>query len=237
MPLSTVRSFLTRSVTNATLEKGAQTAIKLFHEAAERVPAYKDFLKKNGIDHRSIRTARDFAKIPVTDKPSYMNAYSLPELSWDGDFTTASCVSTSSGSTGVPFYWPRARRHDAAINTMIQHKFEDIFDTKSGTTLAVDSFALGQWIAGLEFYNAIKWTAERGSKITVITPGIDKVEAVREIEKLAPYYDRVVIGGYPPFIKDIIDQGSISGINWSTIDLRILAGGEAVSDIWKDRLL
>ena len=237
MAFSILRTLKTDSPLTQSARSGSKRALKLFHEAAQRVPAYKDFLRKHRIDPRSVKTPSDFAKLPVTDKPTYMSAYDLKDLSWDGSLAIAKCVSTSSGSTGAPHFWPRGHQHDTVINMMIQKMYEDIIGTGTGSTLAVDSFALGQWIAGFEFYNATRWTAERGNHIVIVTPGIDKVEAANEIKKLASYFDRVVIAGYPPFVKDIVEQGALVGIDWPAIDVHFIAGGEAVSDVWKDRLL
>ena len=237
MAISTIKTLDPASRIVNSEKRAAKRALTLFHDAARRVPAYKDFLHKNGVDPQHIRTIADFAHVPLTDKPSYMTQYSLDELSWDGALSYAKCVSTSSGSTGVPSFWPRGQTHDVAINLMLQRLYEEVFNTRTGSTLCVNSFALGPWIAGFEFYNGVKWTAERGSNMTMLTPGIDKAEAVKEILKLSGLFDRVIIGGYPPFLKDIIEEGRSAGIDWSTIDLRLLAGGEAVSDYWKDRIL
>ena len=217
--------------------KGFRRALKLFQEAAVRVPAYRDFLKRNEVNPDTVRTAEDFARLPTTDKHNYITQYDMRDLSWDGAIAEAKYVSTSSGSTGTPYFWPRGHRQEMIVNQMNQRMYEDIFGSATGSTLTVDSFALGQWIAGFEFYNATKWTAERGSHIVTVTPGIDKTEAVREVQKLAKYFDRVVLAGYPPFVKDIIEHGSEEGLDWPSIDVKLMMGGEAVSEVWKDRIL
>ena len=211
--------------------------MKLFHEAARRIPAYKDFLEKHKVKPERIKTKADFAHVPTTDKPSYISQYSLEELSWNGTLSSAKYISTSSGSTGTPFFWPRGHNQDVAVALMFQKIYETIFDSKNGSTLFIDSFALGTWIAGLEFYNATKWTAEQGSPIVIATPGIDKFEAVNEIQKLAPAFRQIILGGYPPFIKDIIEFGKSNGIVWEHYDLRLFLGGEAISEAWRDRIL
>lgn len=217
-------------------EHAFKIAFDVFHEAARRVPAYADFLKKNGVDHKKIRDRADFAHVPLTNK-QYFSDYSLKELSWDGVLDNSIYVSTSSGSTGVPFFWPRGHAQDIASGSIFQHIYEDIFETKKGSTLVINSFALGTWIAGFEFYNAAKFNADQGSNIVISTPGIDRGEAIRQFKKLAPLFDRVVFEGYPPFIKDIFDEGAADGIEWSDYDIRILVGGEAVSAVWREKVL
>ena len=222
---------------SASLNSGKRAfarALHLFHEAAERVPAYKDFLKKEKVRPEQVRGESDFEQVPLTDKSNYFSRYDLKDLSWDGTLASAKYVSMSSGSTGIPFFWPRGEEQDVMVGLMAQRLYEDIFDARHGTTLFVDSFSLGTWIAGLEFFNSVRWAAEHGTHITVVTPGIDKEEAVHQIKTLAPLFSRVILAGYPPFVKDILDHGIINGIDWKTIDLRLLFAGEAVSEVWRD---
>lgn len=236
MALSTISSLDPASEATNSDQRGFNRALKLFREASEHIPAYKDFLKRAKIKPASIRSRSDFAQVPLTDKINYIGNYSLEQMSWGGTLNSARYVSTSSGSTGTPFFWPRGLDQDILVGAMFKNIYERIFDVKRGRTLFVDSFALGTWIAGLEFYNATKNVADFGSNIVMVTPGIDKVEAINQIRKLSPLFDRVVLGGYPPFVKDIIEHGTISGIDWQTFDMRLFFGGEAVSDSWRDKV-
>lgn len=217
--------------------KGFRKAMALFKEAARRVPAYKDFLQKNGIDPSRIFTPEDFAKLPRMDKPNYMSQYSLEERCWDGSLLHARYISTSSGSTGVPFFWPRGVAQDATTGHMFRNIYKNIFSVGEERVLFVNSFALGTWIAGFEFYNATKWVGDQDGRVTIVTPGIDKHEAVNQIRKLAPLFDRIVIGGYPPFVKDIIDGCEHAGIDVANLNLHLLVAGEAISIAWKQRML
>ena len=212
-------------------------ALAIFKEAAVRVPAYRDFLQKNRVNPDLVETESDFAQVPPTDKPNYFTAYRLPELSWDGTLAGAKYISSSSGSTGVPFFWPRGDVQNDIAGRIFQRIYEDIFDSKQGTTLFVDSFALGTWIAGLEFYNAAKFSADLGSTIISVTPGIEKAVAVDSVKRLAPAFDRIVLAGYPPFLKDIIESGEAAGISWHDYDVRFITGGESFSEMWRSRVL
>ncbi len=44
--------------------RGLENALRVFHDAAARVPAYSHFLRKNGIEHTRISNYEDFSKIP-----------------------------------------------------------------------------------------------------------------------------------------------------------------------------
>ena len=237
MALAPIRSIDPASSSAHTPDRAFKRALLVFKEAARRVPAYKDFLRKAGIRADRINTAADFALVPETDKPTYFSQYSLEDLSWDGMLAKSKYVSTSSGSTGVPFFWPRGETQDRMTGLLAENVFRRLFGAARGTTLFVNSFSLGTWIAGLEFFNAARFTIERGTDMTIVSPGIDKGEAVQQIRTLAPFYDRVVLAGYPPFIKDIIEFGEETGVRWSAIDLRLFFAGEAVSEVWKEGVL
>src|SRR5687768_17248694 len=56
-------------------QKGIERALQLFHAASERVPAYKDFLKKNHINPSLIQTAEDFKQVPTVNKNNYLKIY------------------------------------------------------------------------------------------------------------------------------------------------------------------
>lgn len=217
--------------------KAFKRALELFRSAAARVPAYKDFLQKNHIEADSIQTKEDFAELPLLNKENYITQYSLPDMSWDGSLAADKYISSSSGSTGVPFYWPRGAVQDAVVGGIFKRVYEDMFGTKTGSTLCVDSFALGTWIAGFELFNATSFTADCGSNLVLVTPSIDKQMAIEQIQKLRSSFDRVVIAGYPPFVKDILEEGIQNGVDWKRWDVRLLTGGEAISERWRDYVL
>src|SRR3989344_5952796 len=67
------------------IKKGEKRALQLFSLMAQRVPAYKDFLKKNNINAEKIKTINDFKHVPTIDKDNYLRIYPLEKLCWDGE--------------------------------------------------------------------------------------------------------------------------------------------------------
>lgn len=211
--------------------------IKLFQDVAERVPAYKAFLQRNRIKPHSIQTIEDFKKIPLIDKKNYLTQFSLHDLSWDGNLFNSRIISVSSGSTGVSFFWPRGEEQDKEGIWMHEQIFKKIFGLDQGNTLVVVCFSMGTWIAGSFTTTSSMGVADRGYKINTVTPGLEQEEALKVIKELSPSYSRIVIAGYPPFVKDIIDEGYRQGINWKKLQLRFLWAGEAFSEEWRSYVL
>jgi len=217
---------------------GEKRALDLFHTVARRVPAYKNFLEKEHIQEKKIRTYHDFTKyVPLIDKENYITQYPLADLCLDGNLFTNRIISVSSGSTGEPFYWPRGLVQDLEGAEMHTPIYNNIFQMNQTSTLVVNCFSMGAWIAG-SFTTASTLTyADKGNPVNIITPGLDKTEAINAIKHLAPSYEQVLLVGYPPFIKDIIDEGTRAGVKWKEMKTRLMTAGEAFSEEWRDYVL
>lgn len=210
-------------------------ALRLFRSASVGVPAYKDFLKKNRIDPAKIKTITDFSDVPPVNKKNYLLKYPLERLCWDGEMASSDMISLSSGSSGEPFFWLRSKEHEQ--ETMLDHELflVDSFGINKRSTLFIVSFSMGMWVAGTLTHRAVQDIASR-YKMTVITPGINKNDVLNIIKKLGPKYDQIIIAGYPPFMKDIVDGGGTSGIDWKKLKVRFLFAAEAFSEKWRDHM-
>ena len=202
--------------------RGFDNALKLFKKASVHVPAYKDFLKKHKIDPSKIRTE------------NYLLAYLLKDLLWDGNWSGSHIISMSSGSSGKPFFWPRGLNTVTQSAQLHEKIFSQGFDTKNKTTLAVVAFAMGTWIAGTYTISALQQLTKEGHKIVTITPGIMKDEIVKIFKTIAKGFDQVILFGYPPFVKDVIDAAIDEKINIKALNLKLILAGENVSESWRD---
>ncbi len=215
---------------------GEEMALKLFSEMSDRVPAYKHFLEKHKINPKQVKTIADFKKVPVIDKENYINKYPLNELCWEGKIEDSYLLSASSGSTGIPNFWPRSTEQTyqgALISELI---YKNFFQMDKKNTLYIVAFAMGTWIAGTYMMMSTEWVAQKRYPITVVTPGTNKEEILRLIRLGAKNYEQIILIGYPPFVKDVIDTGKTEGINWEKINIRFMFSGEAITEKWRTYL-
>lgn len=217
-------------------KRGDDRALKLFHEAAERVPAYKDFLKKQKIDPSKIKNLSDFTQVPPVSKDSYLREYSLKDLMWDGSIKDKRLtISSTSGSTGEPFYFPRETGQDEQYAALAELYLLTNFDIANKSTLYVIGFPLGPWIGGMFTYRAIKMVAERGQyALSVATPGVSSAEIIKTVKKLGKEFDQVIIGSYGPFLKDALDEGERLGLNWKEYNCKFIFAAEIFSEGFRD---
>lgn len=218
------------------MRRGELRALKLFREMAARVPAYKDFLAKNGVRASQVKTIRDFGQVPLTNKENYLLSYPLESLCWDGNLKRGRWViASTSGSTGEPFYFPRTRYQDDQFALTAELCFLDFFAIDRKSTLFINCFALGVWIGGMFMYEAVKSIID-GDRyaLSMITPGADKTEALKAVRNLAPQFDQIIIGGYAPLVKDLIDEGAKRGLDWSRYDMKYFFAAEGFTEGLRD---
>jgi phenylacetate-CoA ligase len=215
----------------------AERAVALFRTTAESVPAYREWLAEQGFDAKSVRSAADFARVPVMSKQNYVLRYPLAARCRNGRVEDCDMVAVSSGSTGVPTFWPRNARDEYAVMRRFEQVFVDAFRADERRTLAVVCFALGTWVGGMYTTNACRLLSARGHPVVVVTPGNSKDEILRVLGDLSAGFEQVVLLGYPPFLKDTLDAGRARGIDFASMHVKCVMAGEVFSESWRDLLL
>ncbi len=205
----------------------AESMLELFHEAATRVPAYKDFLHTHHVDPKAIKTLEDFKQVPVTNKDNYLRKYPLIDLCWDGTLEQALVFAATSGSTGKPFYFPHDHELDWQYSVLAELFLEQgMREGREGPTLVLVTFGMGVWIGGLFTYQAFELASLRGKNVSILTPGVNKGEILHALRDLAPNYKQTIVIGYPPFVKDVLDEALLSGIPLHELNIRMLFAAE-----------
>jgi phenylacetate-CoA ligase len=208
--------------------------LALFHDVVAHVPAYRAFLTQQGISYSSIQTFEDFVNLPLLTKDNYHKCYPLADLCRFGKLEMCDTIAVSSGSTGKPTFWPRFLTDELQIATRFEQIFHDSFHANTRRTLAVVCFTLGTWVGGMYTTNCCRYLSSKGYPVTVVTPGNNKEEIFRVVQELGMNFEQVVLLGYPPFLKDVIDTGIARGVEWSRYQIKLVMAGEVFSEEWRD---
>lgn len=213
-------------------EAGEKKALKLFHTMAERVPAYKDFLKKNNVKHEAVRTIADFQNVPITDKKNYIEKYPLAQRAWDGDLSTSRIIAASSGTTGEPKFWPRGsfQELEAAVTHELLYKY--LFEVDKHKTLLLIGFPMGVYVSGVATVLPSMAVAEKLQNMTVATVGTNKIEILRLLRELSPTYEQTILVGHPFFIKNVIETARVEKIKIPKV--KMLFCSEGFNEKWRD---
>ncbi|MDG6103144.1 phenylacetate--CoA ligase family protein [Dactylosporangium aurantiacum] len=233
--LAGLRDFYAAPLVGAagTPDDGAGAALRLFHDVATRVPAYRSFLDAHGVDPAAVVSADDFARVPLLTKAEYHRRYPLPQLCRDGRLDAAETVAVSSGSSGEPTVWPRSVLDELVVARRFEQALAGSFRADRRRTLVVVCFALGSWVGGMYTAAACRHLAAKGYPITVATPGNNLDEILRVVRELGPHFEQVVLAGYPPFVKNVVDAGRQRGVDWPAYRIRLLLAGEVFSEEWR----
>jgi phenylacetate-CoA ligase len=207
--------------------------LELFHTVACDVPAYAQFLADHEVDPTRVSTFDDFTRLPLINKANYHSQYPLRDLCRHGRLEANDFVAVSSGSTGQPTFWPRFVTDEFAVSRRFEQAFHDSFRADERRTLAVVCFALGTWVGGMFTASCCRHLAARGYPITVVSPGNNVSEILRVVQRLAPEFEQTVLLGYPPFLKDVVDAGTASGLDWAAYKPRLVMAGEVFSEEWR----
>lgn len=218
------------------MREGEKKALKLFHAMAERVPAYKDFLKKNKVKHESIKTIIDFTKVPVTDKKNYIEKYSLAQRCWDGSLSSSRIIAASSGTTGEPKFWPRGSFQEFEAAITHESFYRHLFDIEKYRTLLIIGFPMGVYISGMATVLPSFAVGEKGYDMTLATAGLNKDGILKLLAAEAKEYEQVVFIGHPFFVKDVIESGSEYGVDWVRLRLKIMLCSEGFKESWREYL-
>jgi len=210
-----------------------QTALHVCSRTARATPAYRAFLAEHDLAPEGIVSIDDFLSLPPLTKQNYLLRHPLPDLCRNGRLEECDMIAVSSGSTGNPCFWPRFLTDELAIAVRFEQIFHDAFRADERRTLVVICFALGTWVGGMYTAACCRHLATKGYPLTVITPGNNREEIFRVVQELGPLYEQVVLCGYPPFLKDVIDTGRARGIDWTPYGIKLVMAGEVFSEEWR----
>lgn len=200
--------------------------------------AYQDFLKKARINPEKIKTLEDFQRVLPVSKDNYLRSYPWEKLCMPGSLIEQSLVLTStSGSTGRPFYFPRNGILDAQSSLYHQMFMKNNGLDVTKSTLVLICFGMGVWIGGVITYQAFKNISERGYPLTILTPGVNKREIYEALKNVGPKYDQIIMCGYPPFMKDVVDEAKENGVNWSNYKIKMVFAAESFSEKFRDYMI
>jgi phenylacetate-CoA ligase len=212
----------------------SKRSLELFRKAARELPAYKHFLEMKRFDADKVQEIDDYSLIPLTSKKGYLQLFPHKDLVWDTDWNAPLWFCSTSGSTGEPYYFPRndelARQASEFARDFI--KYSSYGKTR---TLVIMAFGMGVWIGGVMTLRAFEIAAqELGSPTSFLPTGYNKQEIFKALKKLSPQYDQTILVGYPPFVKEIIDEAKSEGIDLKKLHMRLMFAAEAFTERFRD---
>ena len=209
--------------------------LKTINYAIENIPAYRDFLIKSRVKLDKISNEKEFLKLPIINKETYIQKYPLFERIPKN--TMPDFVYASSGSSGVPTFWFGSKQHESVGGDIHEQIVRDVFKIKKNEpTLVIVCFAMGVWIAGNYTVASFRELSKKGYLISVISPSIEHKDILNVLKNLAPMFKNVIICGYPPFLADVINEVKKNKISLPS-KLKFLLSGDRFPETWRSDFL
>ncbi len=215
-------SFLQRVDPDFLEAMGEKKVLRAYRRAKKYIPAYKRVLKKHKVG--SIRTIDDFnTKLPVLDKHNYVHKYSLLDRTDRRELPRAGgmLVESSGSHSKTPTNWFRTLKEEQAIQKDVVFESKYIFGDKPH--IIISCWSLGAWTTSYSFCYYFEPLG------IVKNIGPDVAQIVQTI-KMMGTKNNYILGGYPPFIKHLIDTGKL---DWKKYNISLVVGGEGFIPGWR----
>ncbi len=192
-----------------------------FEKSKRECPAYADFCQKNGCEVTLDGWVPNFTQVKPMDKGNFIKKYTMDELCRGGRIPKKGAViDQSSGSTGKPTCWVRARDERSAVARTMQIALRE-FVGQEKHILFVNAFALGPWATGM----FVSYSVSDECLLISTGPDIDKIVGIMEDMGSDKYL--YVVAGYPPFLKMLADSKKL---DWKKFHALAFYGGEGMSE-------
>lgn len=213
----------------------SKNSIKLFHKAARDLPGYKDFLHSHDFNPKTVKNAHSFRQVPRTTKASYLRKYPAKDLVWPEDQKNLLLYCSTSGSTGEPFYFPRTEKLSWQYSMLVENFLRQNPPKNGGSTLVVVGFGMGVWIGGIITLRAFEIAAQRmEAPVSILPTGYNTNEIYKALKKLGPNFEQTIIIGYPPFVKELVDEAPLNGIDLKKLNVRFLFAAESFTETFRN---
>lgn len=191
-----------------------------FLKAKRKIPAYRDFLKRNGFEKMSYRGLMPkLETIPVMDKENYVKWYPLEERCIYGKIPHKDVIiDESSGSSGTPTNWVRGKVERKRNAKFIQFGMRNLLG--KDPMFIINAFALGPWATGMN----ISMSCVKFSMLKSLGPDENKI--INTLLQFGTHHHYVIMG-YPPFLKLLVDKAPI---DWHHYRVTFIFGGESMSE-------
>lgn len=195
------------------IENSKKRVLEVFHFAAKKVPAYRDFLSKHGINPRKIRTIIDFHDhVPILTKKDLFVDYSLKDWSVNGDYGSPVSFFVSSGFSGTYSYGINDERRYKKSTLHSEFLLNIVFDIFKKKTIVLNCHLGG-----------LRLPVRRLSILEVSA----QTKAVLDfLDKLSGDFDQFLVMGEQQFIKDLVEEGIYRGFDWNRQQIYFITGGE-----------
>ncbi|PIN76682.1 hypothetical protein COV17_01515 [Candidatus Woesearchaeota archaeon CG10_big_fil_rev_8_21_14_0_10_36_11] len=221
--------FVTKSTPDALEAISERKVVSVFKNAAQKTPAYQKLLKTYNINYKEINTIKDFnERVPQKNKENYVRRYPIEARCMYEKLPAHGNIDESGGTSGVATNWIHDFEEQNLLFRSLKFEFNYIFDGNTKNFLVISAWSTGPWATGVKFCELMERMA------LVKNTATDPKDIIKTL-KMFGTNKNYLIGGYPPFVKNLIDECSRE-INWKRYNIDLVTGGEGVTLEWVNHI-
>ncbi len=220
---SRIARYLSTASPEQLASAGQRKALKAFHRAAQRVPAYREILRRHGVDPKDITTIEQFRKkVPIVDKETIFAANELRDLCPSGNLDDISLFYSSSGHSGVFSFGVETRADAKKAALALEFALQNNFGVLDRKTLLVNCLPMGIKIQ------------TRTLPLAETSLRADVIQAL--VRKLKDDFDQFLLIGEHAFLKKVIEEGAEQDVPWKDLVVHVITGAEYIAENFRSYL-
>ena len=205
------------------LARSRRQAIQAAVRASRQSAAYRVLLQEHHIEPASLGVGTDLAALPVLTKNNTFERFTLDKLAGPMPVHDWADVLTSSGRGGRTFGFKltsRARHESSWFD--IDIGLQDLFNVDGKSTLLVNCLPMG--------------VVFKSRAVTVANVSVREDMACSILRAIGPKFEQTVVCTDPLFVRRILDQARLAGLDWKALNASFLMGEEVLVEAQRDYL-
>ena len=218
-----LKSFIIRYLANSYIQSSEskmfssseKKALKSFRHAATASKYYQKILNFNHVDPEKINTIDDFKQlVPVTDKASTFTEYKdrISLLTSNESLNGVASILCSSGTSNAYSFGLLTPKDNELGPEFVDFGLDLNFNILMNKTLLINCLPMGVRVPS--------------NHCVVADVSVRKDTAVAVVNGFGKDFDLIVFVGENSFIKEVLEYGIESGMDWKEFNIRIVIGGE-----------
>ena len=200
-------------------QMGEASVLASFQSAAAEVPAYRDLLRRAGVNAADVNDLETFkARVPLTDKTTTFLAYPIHELCRGGTLKGIKSIVPSSGHSGTFAFSVDTAEGAALAAKGADLALEYVLEISKRPGLVVNCYPMGLQVP---------------TSLAVANTGVSADVALAIVRSMASYFDQLIIVGQPLFVKKLVEDGAEQGVDWARLRTTLVTGGEGFVESWR----
>lgn len=197
-------------------ERQSDRVLEVLRCARMKVSGYRQVLESRKIDVEQIQSIRDFQRlVPILDKQSWFGR-KFSEICAADRLCDVGAFYSSSGQTGFFSLGTETRSEQKKAALFLEFAFQRMFSALEKKTLLINCLPMG--------------VRTNTKTIPVAETSVREDVVIALVKKVAGEFEQIILLGEHLFLKHVVEQGIVAGVDWKGLCVHAVTGAEFVPE-------